>query len=762
MNIAITGGLQLMPPEFKSGLNLWSRANGLSGEPTWATAPNAAIVPNDPVFGSCLEIIKTESLTRLRFVGETPIMPGVYLRISARVKAVAGPLPTVRIAAFAGDGSRKPVPGVVTTGPAKKLRAYGDVVEVTAIVGVGNRPGVNMSWGTRAVFGHFGLDLTGSNGGAIRIDSVRIEDVTAAFVPALIDWVDVRDYGARGDGKADDRAAFVAADQAARGGSIVVPEGTFHIGSSLSINHPIRFKGKLTAPMAARIVFMQSFDFPTYADAFGNETLGFKKALQALFGFTDHVALDLRGRRVDLTEPIRIHELTPTGFSSRRVICNGQLLAVPGAKWNTGVSTSTATYNAAAPVTLTNVANVAAIEVGSRVIASGVGREVYVRARNVAAKTLTLSQPLFGGSGTRSYRFERYRYLLDFSGVAQFDRVNFTDVEFSCNGVASAIMLPPSGSMFSVRDCYVLRPKDRGITSIGRGCQDLLVDRCQFLSNENDILAQHRRSVAINVNANDVKIRDNRFARFGHFMVAHGGGHVISGNHWFQGDAAKNGLRYAGLVLTLTNVQTTITGNYIDNASIEWTNEHSAIPNFTGKQFTFGGLTITGNTFLCSNTASWFSWLTVKPYGRGHYIHGLTVSGNAFKALDGTIQRIDRVDTSIADLDYNMMRNILFDGNTFNGITTYVANPVQIRHRQATAATVWTLPAVQGLPFKGWVKTVQSVVSELPVTNAAGTTVAEMPWVRLRAGTDFRQVQLNWKTAVKGQVSVWARMDAPS
>ena len=39
-----------------------------------------------------------------------------------------------------------------------------------AIVGVGARAGVDMGWGTVPVFGHFGLDLVGANGGAIRIE----------------------------------------------------------------------------------------------------------------------------------------------------------------------------------------------------------------------------------------------------------------------------------------------------------------------------------------------------------------------------------------------------------------------------------------------------------------------------------------------------------------------------------------------------------------------------------------------------------------
>lgn len=763
MNIAITNGLLLMPPAFRAGLGVWSRSNGTPGSANWANTDNAALVPADQDFGTCLEILKQSTTTSLRFMGETPMIPGVYLRVSARVKIVAGALCSVRIAGWAGDGSRNHVGGLVEEGATTALTTYGEVVEVSAIVGVGARNGVDMSWGTQPIYGHFGLDLIGSNGGAIRIESIRIEDITSAFIPSLIDWVDVRDYGARGDGSSNDRSAFIAADQAANGGSILVPDGDFFISGDISINSPIRFKGKIRTPVSTRVALMNSFDFPTYADAFGDETEGLKKALQALFGYTDHVTLDLAGRRVDLTEPLDFGSFAPDlkSFSNRRTIRNGAILAVPGQAWDTGRWTSNASYDPADELKLKNVANVAAIEIGSRVIGTGVGREVYVNGKDVRNKTLSLSQPLYGGAGTRSYSFERYRYMFDFSGVEAVSRFNFVDLDLNCEGVSSGIMLPPAGESFSIRDCYVKGPKDRGITSIGRACQGMLIDRCDFLSNELQTPAQHRTTIGINVNANDVKVRDNRFVRFAHFLVAHGGGHIISGNHWFQGDGSGDGLRYAGLVLTLSNVQTTISANYIDNASIEWTNEHDAYPDFSGREFTFGGLTLTGNTCLCSNTKPWFTWLTVKPYGSGHYIQGLSVIGNVFKALYGEVDRIERVDTSIADLDYGNMRNIQFEGNLFNGIVNYVANPLMVQHRQNTASNTWTIDATAGLPFQGWARTVQSVVFETPVTTGNGTRSDAYPFVETEGGGDNRQIRLKWRHAVKGSVSVYARMDRP-
>jgi hypothetical protein len=763
MNIAITNGLLLTPSDFRAGLNVWSRTDGTSGSPTWDTVDNASIVPADQDFGACFEVIKQQTTTSLRFMGETPMIPGVYLRVSARVKAVAGALASARIAGWAGNGSRSHVSGLVEVGPTTAMRNYGEIIEVSAIVGIGSRKGVDMAWGTTPVFGHFGLDLVGANGGVFRVESMQIDDITAAFVPSLLDWVDVRDFGAVGDGQTNDRAAFIAADQASNGGWVVVPDGNFYISGDISINSPIRFKGRISTPVSTRVSLMKSFDFPTYADAFDDETIGMQKAIQALLGYTDHQSLDLCGRRVDLDAPLMLDQFAPDldGFSNRRLIRNGGVQAKAGPAWDTGRWTSVATYKPTNPMVLTSVANVAQIEVGSRVIGSGVGREVYVNSKNISAGTLTLSQPLYGGAATRSYSFERYRYLFDFSGVRQLDRLNFVDIDFGCEGIASGILLAPKGEMIQIKDCYFTRPKDRGITSIGRGCQDLLVDNCQFLSNDLDLPAQQRTTVGINVNANDSKIRNNRFVRFAHFMVANGGGHIISGNHWFQGDGSGEGLRYAGLVLTQPNVQTTVTGNYIDNASIEWTNEHSAYPVFNNSEFSFGGLTLTGNTFLCSNTAAWFTWITIKPYGSGHFVQGLNVVGNVFKALYGNINRIDRVDTSIADLDYNGMRNLQFQANTFNGINTYVANPLMIQVTQNNPGSNWTTSNIAGLPFQGWAKSVESVVSETPLQTADGTRVDASPSVQFEVGSARRQIRLGWAQPLKGRVSVYVRMDRP-
>jgi hypothetical protein len=107
MNKAITDGINFTPAPFSGGLDQWSSGDGTPGSATYDGAPDAAYVPSDPDFGGALELLKTTSTMKLRYMGETPIEPGCYLRIRARVKAMSGALPDVRIAGWAGDSQRQ-------------------------------------------------------------------------------------------------------------------------------------------------------------------------------------------------------------------------------------------------------------------------------------------------------------------------------------------------------------------------------------------------------------------------------------------------------------------------------------------------------------------------------------------------------------------------------------------------------------------------------------------------------------------------------
>ena len=335
MSISSSALLNFSPPAFKAGLANWSSGDGTSGSDSYAAVAEAAYVPNDSDFSGCLELIKTHSVQKLRAFAKIPMRPETYLRIRTRIKSVTGNLPAVRIAGWAGGAGDSWVSAATQIGPSVALSAAGEVVEISAIVGPGLRDGVDMVWGSEPTYGHFGLDLTGASGGIIRIDDFEIQDVTGLFHRDMINVVDVRDYGALGDDKTDNYNAFVAADNAAKGRQLLVPEGIYHVASGLSLRSSVQIQGEIVMPDDAPLVLSKSYNLSTYIDAFKSEELAFKKAFQALLNSGDHDSLDLSGRTIAVTEPIDMQAAVAnrTEYAQRRVIRNGQFYAQGDSAW---------------------------------------------------------------------------------------------------------------------------------------------------------------------------------------------------------------------------------------------------------------------------------------------------------------------------------------------------------------------------------------------------------------------------------------------
>lgn len=445
-------------------------------------------------------------------------------------------------------------------------------------------------------------------------------------------------------------------------------------------------------------------------------------------------------------------------YAQRRVIRNGQLRAEDSGNWGPTTVTSQASYTASNQWKLTSVTNIANVQKGSLVTGAGVGREIYVKSVNVAAQEVELSQPLSDAEGTQVFTFTRFQYLLDFTG---FDRINvfeIDNVEFQCNEMASGVALAPLGTANVIKNCVFNRPGHRGISSIGDGCQGIMIDQCQFISHEGDELSQNRQTVAINTNANDAKIRNCRASQFRHFVVVSGAHTIISGNHFFQGDPASNGSRNAGIVLAIRACNAQISGNYIDNAFIEWTNEREPEPNFSGG-FGFAGLSITDNVMLCSNVASWFSYIVVKPYGTGHYINGMNVSGNTFRVVGGSISRVERVDTSFAPLNLASMKNVYFNANTYHNVEYGAENPLQVRHSQNTHAQVWVVDTDNRLPFSGYAMEVESLVTRSRPRDTSNVSKYHMPYTQTREGGSQDQVNVIWPEDIRGDITMLVRMD---
>jgi len=762
MNKAITDGLQLMPPAFIDGLDQWSSGDGTPGTTGYDTDPNGTLVASDPDFGACLEVVKADTPQRIRHKGETPILPGCYLEVTARIKLMSGPFPQVQVSAFAGDAGGVQVTGVPETGPLVDVDQIGRIYTVRAIIGTGVRTGVDMIWGTSPIFAHVGLDIVGDAGAILRVESISVEDKTSVFHRKMMDWVDVRDFGAVGDGVTDDATAFETADANAAGRVVVVSAGTYRLDRDITLLSPVRFEGTITQPGNHRFILRSNFDYPSYVEAFGDETLALKKALQALFNFADHESLDLGGRRIQLTEPIDVAAAVGnvTSYYSRRAIRNGQFAAQDNANFDDVVETSTASYSTANALVLSNVTNIENIPVGALVEGFGVGREVYVRGVNVPAQEITLSKGLSNAQGSQSYTFTRFQYMLDFSGFERINSFNIEAVEFLGNRRGSGILLPDEGIWWTIRNCWFTEVAARGITSIGSACQGISIDQCEFIAPDDDLPTQDRTSVGFNVNNNDAKIRHNRCIEFRHFGILGGSGNLVLGNHFWQIDSAPEGQRTAGLIIAQRESKTTITGNYIDNHFIEFSNEYQAGGVSSSGQ-EFGNVSITGNVFTATQVPSWYNFIVLAPKGTGHRLDGVSVTGNVFKLFGGAqIERVDGVDLSDGSFDLSQTTDLVFDANAYDSIDVRTQSPALIEVSQGSDAAAWTVDASDKLPFGAYALGVDAVVPHDQIT-AGGSGFGEVPWADTRQGAGQNQVTLRWRQAASGTVQVRVRADLP-
>jgi hypothetical protein len=230
------------------------------------------------------------------------------------------------------------------------------------------------------------------------------------------------------------------------------------------------------------------------------------------------------------------------------------------------------------------------------------------------------------------------------------------------------------------------------------------------------------------------------------------------GDHFFQGDTVASGIRTAGLVIAKAHASSIISGNYIDKCSIEWTNEYDPAPEFSSK-FSFSALSIADNVFLSGDVAPWFSYIVMKPHGVGHFLKGVSISRNCFKFLGAAVDRVERVDTSFADLEYSRMCEINFADNSFHGVNERVSNRLRFKHTEGSAATTWAIDPADQLPFKGRAWAMDSVVVVGRICNSSNSVVFPTPYVDLRQGSNLDQIKLTWEQPVRGVMQVAIRMD---
>ncbi len=196
MQAVVVSELDLMPPAFCDGLHDWSRGDGTPESATYdQSGSSEARIAEDEDFGACLEIRKTDTIQRLRYMGEVPFRPGCYIEVSARLKSMSGPRGLARIAALPGGRHGKPVSGLDTSGNVVGLDIFGRAYEAVAVFGPEPRGGVDVVWNDRVLYAHVGLDIIGPNGGMVRIENIRVRDVTREItgMPRILPGFTARD-----------------------------------------------------------------------------------------------------------------------------------------------------------------------------------------------------------------------------------------------------------------------------------------------------------------------------------------------------------------------------------------------------------------------------------------------------------------------------------------------------------------------------------------------------------------------------------------
>jgi len=246
-----------------------------------------------------------------------------------------------------------------------------------------------------------------------------------------------------------------------------------------------------------------------------------------------------------------------------------------------------------------------------------------------------------------------------------------------------------------------------------------------------------------------------------HFGVIAGGGHMITGNHFWQGDDAPTGDRTAGILLTARNPSCVITGNYVDNCFIDVSNEHAKYTNVGSGTVPFGALSITGNIFIVSDVASWFTFIRLSPYGTGHHIDGLSVVGNTFKEITSSpIDRIESVVTSNGNFDHSLTKNVVFQGNSFNEVNLHTENPAYVDMTQSSAATTWSYSHAQKVPFGGQVRGVEGWSAIEAIQDSGNASQFDSPYFTPAQGAAGDVVNISWPAARKGRLQMKLRCDS--
>ncbi|WP_348656649.1 hypothetical protein [uncultured Sphingobium sp.] len=173
---------QALPFDFKDGNTYWT--NDRTGAPDTRPAASGSPVANDPIFGTASWAIDDWNtaghniLTR----GVVPIIPGRFYEVRARFRVASGVPVDFNLAGagmaadYSGTASAyRPGPSITVTG--------GGIYELVGLFSDTTANGAT-AFTSEAVWARFGLRLNSSKATTVRVQSIRVTDVTDKLAAA--------------------------------------------------------------------------------------------------------------------------------------------------------------------------------------------------------------------------------------------------------------------------------------------------------------------------------------------------------------------------------------------------------------------------------------------------------------------------------------------------------------------------------------------------------------------------------------------------
>jgi len=546
----------------------------------------------------------------------------------------------------------------------------------------------------------------------------KVEAVLAmnSQVPATEIPISPITYGAIGDGVADDRAALAAADAAAIAlGAPLVITKVHRIASDLTFTagSNVIFEGGSIKPdsgvalgfsataAVAKVSGKPAFDLTVAGSLRTTSTdlrgpalkisdyipsnmstaadAGFKAALKDLFNLT-YYSLDLEGRKIVLDAPLDM--ATITGLTSKadwRRITNGKI--TPSSSFP-AVSTVTKTTDCdmtAGSEVITNITSTADLLAWMEVSGTGIPRSTFVKSVDSSTQ-VTLTRKAMTTGANRTLVFKRHRFIFDFTGFTVLNRFTFDSLNFDLDELASGYLGSQADDIIEFRGCRIVRPETYGICQPDAG-GGLVVDGCDFLTADSAVAPGSRTRIGIACNG-DCRIINNRLAYFKHALIVRAGSAQVIGNHPFSGMSTAS-VHTAGMIFQQAS-RHTITGNYIDNGWLEFTNETFAY----NPAADIGGATVVGNFFTVLASAATELFIVVAPYVANSSFRDLNISGNFFQPLltGGAVAltKVTGYDATNGSVDNNTIESIFMQGNLFNNVTTRQENPATAKFQSLT------------------------------------------------------------------------------